>query len=126
MTRWEGNREPFSRSHRARAWSLIQGWAQILRLLGYGDKNLLDAVQKRAVELIDVHFSKKKRRLIFAPDALAAAALYIACLEKNVKVSQRLISCFAGRTEAWVRKNYKKLWKELKLRDTGGDLFEAG
>ena len=123
--------EPFSRAHRSRAWSLVNGWVRILGLLGYDDNenlhpSLLDAVQERAVEFIDLHFSKTKSRLIYAPDALAAAALYIACVEKNVKVSQVLISWLAGRTEKWVRDNYKKLWKELGLRDTGRDLFEAG
>lgn len=129
--------EPFSRSHRSRAWNLIRGWITILHLLFYDDDTVprflifeqrrispkLAAIRKRANELIDLHFQKIKGRLIYSPDALAAAALYIACLENNVKVSQRLISCLAGRTEVWVRNNYKKLWKELKLRDTGRGPF---
>jgi len=87
----------------------------------YPDKarinTVFSEVDDRASELVSLHFSKIKGRLIYAPDALAAAALYIACVEKNVKVSQRLISWLAGRTEVWLRDNYKKLWRELKLRD---------
>ena len=133
--------EPFSRSHRARAWNLVSGWILILHLLFYDDNTYprflifeqrrispkLTVIRQRANELIDLHFQKIKGRLIYSPDALAAAALYLACVEQGMrKVTQRLISCLAGRTEVWVRNNYKKLWKELKLRDTGRDLFEAG
>lgn len=124
------DKEPFSRSHRARAWNLIYGWTGILYLIlfpnHFGLPLELEAVRDRAIEFIDLHFQKIKSRLIYAPDALAAAALYIACVEKNFKVSQRLISRLAGRSEKWVHDNYKKLWKELKLRDTGRDFFEAG
>jgi hypothetical protein len=105
-----------------RARGLISGWVYILNKIKHSHEPFLSseliATRDRAVEFVDLHFRlKPNERLVQAPDAVAAAALYIACIENNVKVTQLLISCLAGRTETWLRDNYKKLWKELKLRD---------
>jgi len=49
------------------------------------------------------------------PMGLAAAALYIACLKYNVKVSQREISMASGVTEVTIRNRYKGLRESLDL-----------
>jgi transcription initiation factor TFIIB len=49
------------------------------------------------------------------PMGLAAAALYIACLQNNEKKIQRDIAEAAGVTEVTVRNRYKALKRELKL-----------
>lgn len=46
---------------------------------------------------------------------LAAAALYIACLEKGEKKTQRDIAEAAGVTEVTVRNRYKSLRRQLEL-----------
>ena len=102
------------RGCRVRAWMLIMGWADVLCLLNHDEDGVI-AAKERAIEVVDFHFSKRKR-LTFAPGLLVAAALYIACLEKGVKVSQRLMGLLAGRSEKGVHDGYKKLWKELGLR----------
>ncbi|WP_042685604.1 transcription initiation factor IIB [Candidatus Nitrosotenuis chungbukensis] len=49
------------------------------------------------------------------PMGLAAAALYIACLKYDVKVSQREISIASGVTEVTIRNRYKGLRESLDL-----------
>src|SRR4030042_1388978 len=49
------------------------------------------------------------------PMGLAAAALYIACLQKNKKKTQKGIAEAAGVTEVTVRNRYKTLKKQLNL-----------
>jgi transcription initiation factor TFIIB len=50
------------------------------------------------------------------PMGLAAAALYIACLMHNEKVTQKDIAEAAGVTEVTVRNRYKALQKQLNLQ----------
>jgi len=49
------------------------------------------------------------------PMGLAAAALYIACLQNNEKKTQKDIAEAAGVTEVTVRNRYKTLKRQLKL-----------
>jgi transcription initiation factor TFIIB len=49
------------------------------------------------------------------PKGLAAAALYIACLQKNEKTTQKDMAEAAGVTEVTVRNRYKELKKQLNL-----------
>jgi len=49
------------------------------------------------------------------PMGLAAAALYIACLRNNEKITQKDIAEAAGVTEVTVRNRYKALKKQLNL-----------
>ena len=49
------------------------------------------------------------------PMGLAAAALYIACLQQNEKITQKDIAEAAGVTEVTVRNRYKSLKKQLRL-----------
>jgi transcription initiation factor TFIIB len=49
------------------------------------------------------------------PMGLAAAALYIACLQNTEKETQKDISEAAGVTEVTVRNRYKDLIKQLHL-----------
>ncbi len=49
------------------------------------------------------------------PMGLAAAALYIACLKYDIKVSQREISIASGVTEVTIRNRYKGLRESLDL-----------
>ena len=49
------------------------------------------------------------------PMGMAAAALYIACLQNNEKVTQKDIAEAAGVTEVTVRNRYKLLRKQLNL-----------
>ena len=46
---------------------------------------------------------------------MAAAALYIACLQNNEKITQKEIAEAAGVTEVTVRNRYKALKKQLNL-----------
>ena len=59
----------------------------------------------------------KKRRFAAGKDpmGLAAAALYIACLQHNEKTTQKDIAEAAGVTEVTVRNRYKALKKQLNL-----------
>lgn len=112
------------RACRSRAWRLVMGWADVLCLLGRDEDSVIVA-RERAVDLVDFHFSKVKR-LTFSPSLLAAAALYVACLENGVRVTQRLIGLLAGRSEKCVRDSYKKLREELGLHDDfGGISYDA-
>jgi transcription initiation factor TFIIB len=49
------------------------------------------------------------------PMGLAAAALYIACLQNSEKKTQKSIAEAAGVTEVTVRNRYKTLKRQLKL-----------
>ncbi len=49
------------------------------------------------------------------PMGMAAAALYIACLQNNEKITQKDIAEAAGVTEVTVRNRYKALKKQLNL-----------
>jgi transcription initiation factor TFIIB len=49
------------------------------------------------------------------PMGMAAAALYIACLQNNEKITQKDIAEAAGVTEVTVRNRYKHLKKQLSL-----------
>jgi len=59
----------------------------------------------------------KKRRAASGKDpmGLAAAALYIACLQSNEKKTQKDIAEAAGVTEVTVRNRYKSLKRQLNL-----------
>jgi transcription initiation factor TFIIB len=46
---------------------------------------------------------------------MAAAALYIACLQNNEKITQRSISEAAGVTEVTIRNRYKALIRQLNI-----------
>jgi transcription initiation factor TFIIB len=46
---------------------------------------------------------------------LAAAALYIACLQNNEKKTQKNIAEAAGVTEVTIRNRYKVLLKQLNI-----------
>jgi transcription initiation factor TFIIB len=49
------------------------------------------------------------------PMGMAAAALYIACLQNNEKITQKDIADAAGVTEVTVRNRYKALKKQLRI-----------
>jgi transcription initiation factor TFIIB len=59
----------------------------------------------------------RKKRAVAGKDpmGLAAAALYIACLQNNEKKTQKCIAKAAGVTEVTVRNRYKTLKRQLKL-----------
>jgi len=69
---------------------------------GIATRILLEARNKRAVAGKD-------------PMGLAAAALYIACLQNDEKKTQKDIANAAGVTEVTVRNRYKTLKRQLKL-----------
>jgi transcription initiation factor TFIIB len=63
-----------------------------------------------------IHDAKKKRAASGKdPMGLAAAALYIACLQSNEKKTQKDIAEAAGVTEVTVRNRYKSLKRQLGL-----------
>ena len=59
----------------------------------------------------------KKRRIASGkdPKGLAAAALYIACLQSNQKKTQKDIAEAAGVTDVTIRNRYKALKRRLGL-----------
>jgi transcription initiation factor TFIIB len=59
----------------------------------------------------------RRKRVVAGKDpmGMAAAALYIACVQHNEKVTQKDIAEAAGVTEVTVRNRYKALWKQLNL-----------
>jgi transcription initiation factor TFIIB len=70
--------------------------------------------QGKAVRIF--HQARKKRLVVGkSPLGIAAAVLYIACLLKNEKKTQKEIAEAAGVTEVTVRNRYKDLNKGLKL-----------
>jgi transcription initiation factor TFIIIB Brf1 subunit/transcription initiation factor TFIIB len=66
---------------------------------------------------IQVLGEARKRRAAAGKDpmGLAAAALYIACLQDNEKKTQKDIADAASVTEVTVRNRYKTLKRQLKL-----------
>jgi len=66
---------------------------------------------------IRILIEAKKRRIASGKDpmGLAAAALYIACLQSNEKKTQKYIAEAAGVTEVTVRNRYKSLKRQLGL-----------
>ena len=50
------------------------------------------------------------------PMGLAAATLYIACLQNNEKITQKDIAEAAGVTEVTVRNRYKALKRQLSIK----------
>ncbi|MBX5327283.1 MAG: transcription initiation factor IIB [Candidatus Bathyarchaeia archaeon] len=66
---------------------------------------------------IEILTDAKKRRAAAGKDpmGLAAAALYIACLQNNEKKTQKDIAEAAGVTEVTVRNRYKSLKRQLGL-----------
>ena len=70
--------------------------------------------QGLAIQILRV--ARKKRAAAGKdPMGLAAAALYIACLQNNEKKTQKDIAEAAGVTEVTVRNRYKTLKKQLNL-----------
>jgi len=75
---------------------------------------LSQRTQMKAVELL--RESKQKRTTVGKdPSGMAAAALYIACLQLNEKATQKMIAQAAGVTEVTVRNRYKGLVKDMNL-----------
>jgi transcription initiation factor TFIIB len=71
-------------------------------------------IQQRAIELLKI--AKEKKIVVGkAPTGLAAAALYIACVENGLKKTQREIAMAAAVTEVTLRNRYKSLKTELGL-----------
>jgi transcription initiation factor TFIIB len=60
----------------------------------------------------------RKKRVASGKDpiGMAAASLYIACLQNNEKITQKDIAEVAGVTEVTVRNRYKALKKQLSLK----------
>ena len=76
--------------------------------------NISQKVQMRAIEIL-----QKARRLQVnvgkGPRGLSAAALYIASLKLNEKISQRNLAEAAGITEVTIRNRYNGLIRDMKL-----------
>ncbi len=72
-------------------------------------------VQTKTLEIIEM--AKKKRNLVTGrdPRGLAAAAIYIASILTDHRVTQREIARTAGVTEVTVRNRYKELVSRLEL-----------
>ena len=72
-------------------------------------------VQRRVLEILEN--AKKQRSLITGrdPRGLAAAAIYIASILEDSRVTQRDIAMAAGVTEVTVRNRYKELVKRLNI-----------
>ncbi len=76
--------------------------------------NISPRIQRRAIEILE---DAKRKRLITgkAPAGLAAAALYIACVEAGEHRTQKEIADAAGVTEVTLRNRYKSLRTALNL-----------
>ncbi len=72
-------------------------------------------VQRRVLEILEE--AKKQRSLITGrdPRGLAAAAIYIASILEDSRVTQRDIAMAAGVTEVTVRNRYKELVRRLNI-----------
>jgi len=72
-------------------------------------------VQRKVLEILED--AKKQRSLITGrdPRGLAAAAIYIASILEDSRVTQRDIAMAAGVTEVTVRNRYKELVKRLNI-----------
>ncbi|MEE8181923.1 MAG: transcription initiation factor IIB [Candidatus Thorarchaeota archaeon] len=75
-------------------------------------------VQRKVLEILED--AKKQRSLITGrdPRGLAAAAIYIASILEDSRVTQRDIAMAAGVTEVTVRNRYKELVKRLNITMT--------
>jgi len=72
--------------------------------------------QTQGLAIKILHEARKRRAAAGKdPMGLAAAALYIACLQNNEKKTQKDIAEAAGVTEVTVRNRYKSLRKQLGL-----------
>jgi transcription initiation factor TFIIB len=71
-------------------------------------------VQQRAIEILEMA-KKKKIATGKAPAGLAAAALYIACVEHGIHRTQKEIADAANVTEVTLRNRYKGLKEALGL-----------
>lgn len=73
-----------------------------------------EKIQQTAIDLL--HKADEKKIIAGKdPTGMAAAAIYISCVMKNTKRTQKEIAEAAGVTEVTVRNRYKGLRKELKL-----------
>jgi len=77
--------------------------------------NLPGIVQQKVIEILEM--AKKNRTLITGrdPRGLAAAAIYIASILTDHRVTQRDIAMAAGVTEVTVRNRYKELVQKLNI-----------
>jgi transcription initiation factor TFIIB len=76
--------------------------------------NVPQIIQLKAVELL----KKAEKMKITAgkdPNGLAAATLYIACIQGDVKCTQKDIAYAAGVTEVTVRNRYKGIVNDLEI-----------
>ena len=76
--------------------------------------NIPQSIQLRALELL----RKAEEERITAgkdPNGLAAAALYIACIQEDQKFTQKDIAYAAGVTEVTIRNRYKGMIKGLDI-----------
>ena len=72
-------------------------------------------VQQKVIEILED--AKSQRSLVTGrdPRGLAAAAIYIASILMDHRVTQRDIAMAAGVTEVTVRNRYKELVRKLKI-----------
>ncbi len=79
------------------------------------DLDLPAVIQHKALEILEN--AKKKHGLVTGrdPRGLAAAAIYIASILTDNRVTQRAIASTAGVTEVTVRNRYKELVRELDI-----------
>ncbi len=77
--------------------------------------NLPGIVQQKVIEILEQ--AKEKRTLVTGrdPRGLAAAAIYIASILTDHRVTQRDIAMAAGVTEVTVRNRYKELVQKLNI-----------
>ena len=76
--------------------------------------NIPQNIQNRAVALLRTA-EKEKITAGKDPNGLAAAALYIACIQENEKFTQKDIAFAAGVTEVTIRNRYKGIIDELHI-----------
>jgi transcription initiation factor TFIIB len=85
------------------------GVPKIAAKVGIGERTQQDAIEiLREAERLKMTAGK-------APMGLAAAALYIACLMNNEKMTQKMVGDAAGVTDVTIRNRYKSLKEALKL-----------
>ena len=83
---------------------------RIAAAVGIGEKT-----QRRAFEIL-IEAARLRVTIGKDPMGLAAAALYIACVENGERWTQKAIADAAGVTEVTIRNRYKKLKEVLGLR----------
>ena len=81
-------------------------------------------VQKKVLEILEQ--AKKNRSLVTGrdPRGLAAAAIYIASILTDHRVTQRDIAMAAGVTEVTVRNRYKELVEHVGIRGAKGTVLD--